>query len=66
MSDASGKVDLGDPVGLRRFSLFAMPELDEAGRRLTDCDFRTYSYLAGFRNAVAAMLISALPLPAPS
>jgi saccharopine dehydrogenase-like NADP-dependent oxidoreductase len=63
MSEASRKVDLGDPVGLRRFSLFSMPELDELGRRLTDCDFLTYSYLAGFRNALAATMIALMPLP---
>jgi hypothetical protein len=63
MSEASRKVNLGNPVGLRRFSLFSMPELNEVGRRLTDCDVLAYSYLAGFRNAVAASMIALLPLP---
>jgi saccharopine dehydrogenase (NAD+, L-lysine forming) len=61
-SEASRKVDLGDPIGLRRFSLFSMPELNEVGRRLTDCNFLTYSYLSGFRNAVAAIMLVLLPL----
>jgi saccharopine dehydrogenase (NAD+, L-lysine forming) len=60
--EASGKLDMGDPIGLRRFSLFSMPELNEVGRRLTDCNFLTYSYLSGFRNAGAAILIALLPL----
>lgn len=62
MAKASRNVDLGEPVGLRRFNLFSMPELNEVGRRLTDCDFLTYSYLSGFRTAVAAILIALLPL----
>jgi hypothetical protein len=61
-SEASRKLDLGDPIGLRRFSLFSMPELNDVGRRLTDCNFITYSYLSGFRNALAAILIALLPL----
>jgi saccharopine dehydrogenase-like NADP-dependent oxidoreductase len=63
MSEASRHVDLGNPIGLRRFSMFSMPELNEVGQRLTGCDFLTYSYLAGFRNAVAAIVIALLPLP---
>jgi saccharopine dehydrogenase (NAD+, L-lysine forming) len=62
MSQASRKVDLGDPIGLRRFSLFSMPELSEVGRRLPDCDFLAYAYLSGLRNAVAFMLIALFPL----
>ncbi|HXZ42281.1 MAG TPA: saccharopine dehydrogenase NADP-binding domain-containing protein, partial [Terriglobales bacterium] len=53
MSEASRKVDLGGPIGLRRFNLFSMPELNELGRRLNDCNFLPYSYLSGFRNVVA-------------
>jgi hypothetical protein len=59
---ASRKVDLGDPIGLRRFSLFSMPELNEQGRGLTDCSFLSYGYVAGIRNALAAMAIAVLPL----
>lgn len=61
-SEASRKVDLGDPIGLRRFSLFSMPELNDVGRRLIDCDFLPYAYLSGFQNAVAFLLIALLPL----
>jgi len=61
-SEASRRVDLGDPIGRRRFSLFSMPELNQAGSRLNDCNFLSYSYLSGFRNAVAAMMLALLPL----
>jgi saccharopine dehydrogenase (NAD+, L-lysine forming) len=61
-SEASRKVDLGDPIGLRRFSLFSMPELNDVGHRLTDCDFFPYAYLADFRNAVGFLMIAFLPL----
>lgn len=61
-SEAYRKVDLGDPIGLRRFSLFSMPELNDVGRRLTDCDFFSYAYMCGFRNAVAFLMIALLPL----
>ena len=62
-SEASRKVDVGDPIGTRRFSLLSMPELDEVGRRLAECEFRSYAYLAGLRNAVAAVAIALMPLP---
>jgi len=62
MSEASRHVDLGDPIGRRRFSLFSMPEIDAFGRNLTDCDLFTYSYVAGFQNVMAAMTIALLPL----
>jgi len=61
-SEASRKVDLGDPIGLRRFSLFSMPELNDVGQQLTDCDFFPYAYLSGFRNAAAFLIIALLPL----
>jgi len=64
MSAASRKVDLGDPIGPGRFSLVSLPELNEIGRKLVDCDFFVYSYLSGFRTAAAAILIALLPLPA--
>ncbi len=44
---------------LRRVSLFSVLELNEVGRRLTGCNFPSYSYLSGFRNA--AMAIALLP-----
>lgn len=59
---ASRKVDLGDPISLRRFSLFSMPELNDLSRQLTDCDFLPYAYLSGFRNAAAFLMIALLPL----
>lgn len=62
-SEASRKVDVGSPIGRRRFSLFYTPELSQVGRGLTGCDFRSYSYLAGLRNALDAMMIALLPLP---
>lgn len=61
-SEASRRVDLGHPIGLRRFSLFSMPELNDVGRRLTDCDFFPYAYLSGFPNAAAFLMIALLPL----
>jgi hypothetical protein len=63
MSAASRKVDLGDPIGAGRFSLVSLPELDEIGRQLVDCDVFIYSYLSGFRTAAAAILLALLPLP---
>lgn len=63
MSVASRNVDLGDPIGRRRFVLVTLPEPDEIGRRLADCDVFIYSYLSGFRTVAAAMLIAVLPLP---
>lgn len=62
-SEASRKVDLGGPIGLRRFSLLSTPELDDVGRALADCEFRSHAYLSGLRNAVAAVTIALLPLP---
>jgi hypothetical protein len=63
MSEATPKIDVGPPVGLRRFGLYFMPETNELGRRLTDCDFRSYSYLAGWRNALAATSLALFPFP---
>jgi hypothetical protein len=62
MSEASRKVDLGDPLGAGRYSMFAAPELNELGRRLTDCDLLAYAYVSGLRNAVAGAMIALLPL----
>jgi len=63
MSTASRKADLGDPIGRGRFILVSVPELDEIGRQLVDCDVFIYSYLSGFRTVVAATLMALLPLP---
>jgi len=62
-SEAFRTVDLGDPIGSRRFAQFFTDELNEIGRRLADCDVRIYTYLSGFRTIVASMLIALLPLP---
>jgi saccharopine dehydrogenase (NAD+, L-lysine forming) len=62
MSEASSRVDLGEPIGRGRFSLYSMPEMDEVARRLKDCDVFPYTYLAGIRNAAVAMTIALLPL----
>jgi saccharopine dehydrogenase (NAD+, L-lysine forming) len=63
MSATSRNIDLGHPIGRGRFTLVSLPELDEIGRRLADCDVFIYSYLSGFRTAAAAMLIALLALP---
>jgi hypothetical protein len=63
MSSAFRKVDLGHPIGPGRFSLVSVPELNEIGRQLIDCDVFIYSYLSGFRTAATATLIALLPLP---
>jgi hypothetical protein len=63
MSQASPRVDLGGRVGVRRFSMQSLPEQDEIGRRLNDGDVFSYSYLPGFRVALAAALAALLPLP---
>lgn len=63
MSEASRRVDLGDPVGAGRFALFLTPELGEVGRRLNDYDVFMYTYLSGFRTAMAATLMAVVPLP---
>jgi len=63
MSAAMTSADLGAPIGRGRFALYSMPELDELGRRLTGCDFFSYSYVSGLRSAFAAILLAAVPLP---
>ena len=57
------KIDLGSPIGLRRFGLFSTPEFAELGRRLKDCDFFSYAYLSGWQTAMAATMMAAVPLP---
>lgn len=56
------KINLGSPVGLRRFGLYSNPELEDLGRSLYDCDFFSYSYVSGFHTAMAATAIAAFPL----
>jgi hypothetical protein len=62
-SQAFRTADLGEPIGRRRFGMFALPELAEVGRRLKDCDVFTYNYLSGYRTAIATTLMALLPLP---
>ena len=49
-------------LGRRWFSLHSLPEQDEIGRRLDDCDVFIYSYLPGFRATLAAAVAALLPL----
>lgn len=63
MSEAFRRVDLGSPVGAGRFAIFFTPELSEVGRRLNKYDVFLYTYLSGFRTAVAATLMALVPLP---
>ncbi len=63
MAQASRKVDLGDPVGSGRFSLYSTPELREVGRRLNHCDVITYAYVSGLRTVMAVTLMALVPLP---
>jgi saccharopine dehydrogenase (NAD+, L-lysine-forming) len=62
-SEALRRIDLGSPIGSRRFALYSTPELTEIGRRLKDCDVFIYPYLSGFRNAMATTLMALFPLP---
>jgi saccharopine dehydrogenase (NAD+, L-lysine forming) len=62
-SETLTTVDLGDPLGSRRFGLYFMPETMELGRRLDDCDVRSYSYLSGWRSVIDATIMATLPLP---
>lgn len=41
VSESSLKLDLGGRIGPCRFTMFSIPELDEVGGRLKDCDFFT-------------------------
>jgi hypothetical protein len=43
--------------------MFSTPELNEIGRRFKECDVFTYTYLSGFRTAIATTLIALFPLP---
>jgi len=63
MSQASRRVDLGDPVGSGRFALYSTPELSEIGRRLNNYDVFAYAYVSGFRTIIAITLMALVPLP---
>ncbi|MGA7560392.1 MAG: saccharopine dehydrogenase NADP-binding domain-containing protein [Terriglobales bacterium] len=63
MSEASRRVDLGDPVGPGRFALYSTPEMSEVARRLNHCDVFPYAYVSGFRTVVETILMALIPLP---
>jgi hypothetical protein len=63
MHQGSPRVDPGGRVGLRRLALQSIAEQDEIGRRLKDGEVFIYSYVPGFRAALAAASAAWLPLP---
>jgi len=63
MSEAFRRFNLGNPVGAGRFAIFFTPELSEVGRRLNNYDVFMYTYLSGFRTAIAATVMALVPLP---
>lgn len=63
-SVAFPKINLGNPIGSRRFAIVSIsPELNEIGRSLKDCDFFSYAYLSGFQTAMATTAVALFPLP---
>ncbi len=63
ISEASQRVDLGNPVGPGRFALYTTPELSEVGRRLDHADVFTYAYISGLRTIMALTLMALAPVP---
>jgi hypothetical protein len=63
MRQAAPCVDLGGRVGLRQFTLHSIPEQDEIGRRFNESEVFIYSYLPGYRAALAVTLAALLALP---
>jgi len=63
MSEAFRQVNLGEAVGSGRFVFYSTPELVEIGRQLKDCDVFTFTYLPGYRTALATTLMALAPLP---
>ena len=57
------KIDLGGRLGSQRFSMYPLPEQNEIGQRLKDCDFTAYTYLPSLRTVTAGALIAIFPLP---
>ncbi|HEY6968281.1 MAG TPA: saccharopine dehydrogenase NADP-binding domain-containing protein [Candidatus Angelobacter sp.] len=57
------KIYLGGRLGAPRFSMYPLPEQNEIGRRLKDCDFTAWQYLPSFRTVMAGALIAMFPLP---
>ncbi len=62
-AQAMTTVDLGASVASGRFGLYWMPEMEQVGRRLADCDVLSYSYVSGIRNVAASMMLASIPLP---
>jgi saccharopine dehydrogenase (NAD+, L-lysine-forming) len=64
MGVAFRKIDLGNPVGRRRFGLVSMvPEMNEVGQSFKDGDFFSYAYLSGLQTAMATTAMALFPLP---
>ena len=63
LSQASRRVDLGDPVGSGRFTLYSTPEMSEVGRRLNTYDVFSYAHVSGFRTVIETILMALVPLP---
>jgi len=63
LSKASRRVDLGDPVGPGRFTLYSTPEMSEVGRRLNSYDVFSYAYVSGVRTVIETILMAMVPLP---
>jgi hypothetical protein len=63
LSQASRRVDLGDPVGRGRFSLYSTPEMSEVGGRLNNYDVFSYAYVSGVRTVIETILMAMVPLP---
>lgn len=62
MRQRSVRINLGSPVGVYRFNMVAMPEFEEVGQRLDDCDASSHTYLPGARAAMAATMVALLPI----
>ena len=63
LSHASRRVDLGDPVGPGRFTLYSTPEMSEVGRRLNNYDVFSYAYVSGVRTVIETILMALVSLP---
>ena len=62
-SAAMRTVALESPLPSGRFGLYFLPEMEEVGRRLNDCDFFSYSYVSGTSTILASMALALFPLP---
>ena len=62
-AQALRKVNLGPSIASGRFGLYWTPEMEGVGRRLSDCDVLSYSYVSGIRTIAASLLLASVPLP---